>query len=451
MSRRAAARRACALLGVWWLGPPFASPASGACVEVAPVACERCFAVFVMPDTQSYARRSFQPRGAAHLDLVTRYVCQHRERWLEPSTGKAMPILMVIQLGDLVDDRNPPGDTGAQLAEWVRVDAAFDRLDACDPPVPYLVTTGNHDVAGGDYQGTSEGYDAYFGVERWARQGVQCADPADCDWQAGEYFIGGGDPIAARSRNRSGPGQAGPLRTQPGRHRAGVVRVPGGERLLFLGLEHAFDLPPAAPGREGLEGDDARWPRWVLDTYSGVPTIVFHHSLFWTYGPGDPRVRFGPEVWGSDSLTEGVPGDDSTAGMRGLWDRLIAPHRQIFMVFSGHVLKPATQADFTIERVEGPPVHGFLRNFQNAGIPGIEDPAHHYGAGWNVVAAFDPEAGEVRVRSYRIDDAVDAQPVAHRQRGEPAPTECLDMDWNGVTERVVKWSSRGADGAMRAP
>ena len=61
----------------------------------------------------------------------------------------------------------------------------FDNFDACDPVVPYLVVNGNHDVRGGDYQGLSEGYNRYFGTDRWLDRGYGCADPTDCDWDAG--------------------------------------------------------------------------------------------------------------------------------------------------------------------------------------------------------------------------------------------------------------------------
>jgi len=431
--------------------------ADAECVDVRPVACERCFAVFVMPDIQSYVRRRYQPQGAAHLDLVMRYVCAHRERWQEPRTGKTMPILMLIQLGDLVHGGAAQQEEGARLAEWVRVDAAFDRLDECDPPVPYLVTLGNHDLDGGQYQDASEGYDRYFGVARWADRGVQCADPARCDWPAGEYFIGGGDPILAHSRNHLGPGPTGPMRTLPGRHRAGVVGLPGGGRMLFLGLELAFDFPPAAPGREGLEGDDARWPLSVLAAHRDLPTLVFHHSMLWTFGPGDGRVRFGPETWGSDSLVAGPEMGGTGSGMRALFERLVEPHPQGFMLVSGHVLQPAVQADFAIERAAGPPVQAFLRNYQSAGLQDAEQPSsrapQNYGVGWNVIAAFDPDAGEVRVRSYRIDDVASRSEPApeRRHRGEPAATECLDMDQGGVGERAFKWPFGKADDSGAVP
>ena len=93
--------------------------------------CPNCFAVVVMPDTQWYTHALYQPQGAAHLDLVTRYICANRTGWTEPSTGKVMPILMVLQLGDIVQ-------TG-QVPEWQIADAAFANLDLCVPEVPYVV------------------------------------------------------------------------------------------------------------------------------------------------------------------------------------------------------------------------------------------------------------------------------------------------------------------------
>ena len=64
--------------------------------------CQDCFAVVVLPDTQLYTHLTRQPRGEAHLDLITRWICEQRSSWVEPSTGKEMPIAMVIHLGDLV-------------------------------------------------------------------------------------------------------------------------------------------------------------------------------------------------------------------------------------------------------------------------------------------------------------------------------------------------------------
>ena len=415
-----------------------ASTAAATCDPIAPVACDDCFAVFVMPDTQNYVQAAYQPEGGAHLDLVTRYLCQNRTAWQEPSTGKVMPILMVVQLGDIVD-HPVASEPAGPLAEWVRADAAFDNLDACDPVVPYVVAAGNHDIDSLRYEGPSVGYDTYFGADRWQNAGYGCQDPSDCDWEAGEWFIGGGDPIAAFSRNNVGAGSPGPPTAQPGRHRAAVIRAPNGQRFVFLGLEIAFDFPPAAPGFEGVEGDDSAWPKQVLADYPGAATIVFHHSLLWTFGPPGTPLRWGPETWHADSLSEPpLPWDGPiVGGMEDLWREVVEPFPQVLMLFTGHVLIPNIQGDYTIERPPRPPVHAFLRNFQiesdGAGRP--------YGGGWNLVAAFDPDAGEIRVRSYRIDDtdAYADPPVDHDHDGTPAATECFDTDWAAFGERVIAY------------
>lgn len=417
-----------------------AREARAQCTPVTPVACPNCFAVFVMPDTQHYVEEVTYPGGTNHLDLVTRYVCQHRTSWTEPTTAKTMPILILIQLGDLAQRWH-------SATEYDRVEAAFANLDQCDPVVPYLVVAGNHDIRASTYERESELFSSHFGPDRWVQQGVACAAPDDCDWSAGQYFIGGGDTITAYSRNHenSDGGSAGPPTAQIGRHRAAVIRAPNGQPFLFLGLEMAFDFPPVAPGSEPFEHDDSAWPKQILALYPRVPTIVFHHSMLWAFPPPDTRIRWGPETWLSDSITPtpGDPGDPdfgTEGGMKDVFDLLIDPYPQVRFLFTGHVVNPTHQADYTIPRTAGPPVWAFLRNYQwtELGLPGNED---LYGVGWNVVAVFDPDAQQVRVRSYRIDD-VDAYanpPVDYDHDGAPAATECFDTDQGGIGERIVSW------------
>lgn len=438
--------RPCAIFVLILLFAPWVAAAD--CSPVNPVACPDCFAVFVMPDTQNYTRLSTQPAGANHLDLVTRYICQQRTAWTEPSTGKQMPILMVIQLGDIVDHGDLEEAEAGPLAEWKRASAAFDNLDSCRPVVPYLVTNGNHDSLPGDYEKPTEGYDTYFGADRWESKGYGCAALDDCDWRAGEWFLGSGDEIAAGSRNNVGEGSRGPAEAQQGRHRAGMIRSPNGKPFLFLGLEMALDFPPAAPGFQDVEGDDTQWVKELLALYHDVPTIVFHHSLFWAFDPPDTRLRWGPQTWHSDSIREpldpgvvpGAPELGTDRGMKDLFDHLLAPYSQVRFIFTGHVFRPTTQADYTIPRAGGPPVWGMMRNYQliDLGLPGGKD---NYGVGWNVISVFDPDAGQVRIRSYRIDDveAYADPPANYLHTGEPAPTECFDSDQGGFPERVISW------------
>jgi hypothetical protein len=364
--------------------------------------CEGCFFFNDTATTEIYTHVSMQPRGAAHLDLITRWICAHRSAWVEPSTGKEMPIVMAIQLGDLVQSGDVDEGANGTLDEWERVDAAFDNLDACPGggSVPYLVTLGNHDLASGNhYAAPSAGYDQFFGPSRWAP--YQCSDPSDCDWAAGEWFIGGGDTIVADSRNNA-DGAPGPPADQPGRHRAAVIRTPDGQRMLFLGIEAGFDFPPPA---HPAEGDDVAWLRGVLADYPGVHTVLFHHALIGPLG-GFVTDEAGGSAFGSDSIVS----------TQDIWDRVGAPDDQTLMTFNGHWIGyidaetggfvKARAYDELLQTNGGLDVFAFFRNYQGEHSQDGQgvNCQPFYGGGWNVIAAFDPSAGEIRVRSYRIED-----------------------------------------------
>jgi hypothetical protein len=337
------------------------------------------------------------------------------------------------------------------LAEWKRIDAAMSNLDRCDPVVPNLTTVGNHDYSKTSYRkpvpGERDlleatysrptlGYNTYFGTDRWIDAGYGCANPKNCSGAPGNWFIGGGDTIVAGSRNNLGNGPPpGPSTDQPGRHRAGIIRAPNGQRFLFLGAELAFDFPPATPGYEDVEGGDSAWLKQVLDDYPEVPTVFFHHSMFLM----NPQYVYGPEIWGADSLVEGEPFDRGL-GMEAIWNEVVLPYNQILMAFAGHVIRPKGQDDFTLSRPNGPDIAGFLRNYQTTRLRDAE--RSNYGVGWAIVAVFDPETDEVRVRSYRIDDthAYAEPPTDFNHTGEAAATECFDMDMGNVVERSVAFS-----------
>jgi hypothetical protein len=84
-----------------------------------------------------------------------------------------------------------------------------------------------------------------------------------------------------------------------------------------------------------------------------------------------------------------------------LWDAIVEPSPQVLMTFNGHWTGASRQLDALIPRVSGDGVIGVYRNYQgtqalNGGTP--------YGGGWNDIAVFDPDAGQIRLRSYRIGD-----------------------------------------------
>ena len=111
---------------------------SGANVAQA-VPCPECFAVMLWPDTQDYTRPGVQPTGGDHFELMGRWACEFKDSFVEPSTGKEMPIVFVQGLGDIVQSWN-------KETEYAIADAAYGHLDACG--IPYLAIAGNHDIAG---------------------------------------------------------------------------------------------------------------------------------------------------------------------------------------------------------------------------------------------------------------------------------------------------------------
>ena len=75
--------------------------ASAGSAQAAP--CPDCFSVMLCPDTQFYTAGAWQPAGGEHFDLTGRWVCEFKDNFVEPSTGKMMPIVFVPPTGS-----NPP-------------------------------------------------------------------------------------------------------------------------------------------------------------------------------------------------------------------------------------------------------------------------------------------------------------------------------------------------------
>jgi hypothetical protein len=369
------------------------------------IECPNCFAVLVLTDTQYYTTaKNNDPSvsGANHLRLFAEYACGHRgaggaSLWREPRTKKLMPIRMVLHLGDLTESNLP--------AEWAKVDAMFDDLDACS--MPYVTVPGNHDVTPLRYSASMDRYNRHFAAPcvpatggsplnacedsnnpyyqgagnpspvtpraGWASH--HCVDPP-CTG-AGEWwwFVGNGDDVAAFSRDSQEP-TAGPPTAEPGRHRAVAIDPPGPGKMLFIGLDLGMDLV------------DLVWVHDLLDRYSDTRAVLVQHYAF--LGGGD---SFSESGYGSDTI--GAPGLHFG---KDLLQNLMEGHPNVFLTLNGHwgslsATSYHEWADSGVTRI--------MRDFQwvrrRSGDP--------YGNGWNVIAVVDPDAGEVRLRSYRIDDA----------------------------------------------
>ena len=432
-------------------------------VDLSNVPCPNCFAVAVLPDTQTYTVKRLPYAGDEPLKLIGRTLCSRRSQWREPGTGKTMPISMVIQLGDLTES----GD----VAEWARISALFDELDACpnpaDPaqklPVPYLVVSGNHDVmrlpgeAAGQatYWRSLRNFNRYFAPPCIPSSGgppKACEQPANPNYQptqnplafepenfgapdsprsawrdhfcpspphctASQWFLGNGDDVRAFSRGN----RAGPAVDEPGRHRAGVIQTPNGTRFLFIGLDLGFDFPnPTLPAGAS---DDLAWTLRLMDQFGrSVPTILFHHEYFLRPGvapPADFGSDYGAVSW--------------TSNTQEAWNHLLGkstssapPTRpQVGMTWVGHW-------DFPGYAERGAQLDGVERLYRD--YQWRSDPA-----GWIVMAVFDPDAARIRIRSYRVDDEENyrtrwmvrhglAPVIDHAHKGSPEIDRHMDRD-----------------------
>jgi hypothetical protein len=449
------------------------------------VPCPNCFAVAVIPDTQYYtipmSVGAGSVNGPEHLRLVGRYLCENRADWREPSTGKVMPILMVIGLGDITESDTP--------AEWERALELYDELEKpqCDEDVPYLPVAGNHDRKDGQhaagYHVSLENYSKYLAAPcvpnppgqpmkacqdpgnvtsiapanpasdfearaAWVRH--HCEDPPDCDVcpEPPCWFLGNGDDVRARSREIAPQNTLGngPPQDEPGRHRTGFIVAPSGQRFLFVGLDFSFDFFPDGVPQDPRYGDDLDWVEQLMDEqFPGVSTVVFNHHLFRSsQSYGTPfGIHYLADTWGPTGLA--------------VWDHLVVPRPQVFMTWSGHY----GGANLTTTQTQASPphvVHRLMRDYSAVRpAPPPASSALGPGDGWNAIVVFDPDAGQIRVRSYRIDDEDNyrtqwlwehglASGVDREHSGEPEETRLLSVDFDcagnpPACELLLPWNA----------
>lgn len=404
-----------------------------------------CFAVFVMPDTQYYVEASrnlvctapddatktaaFADEALTHLRRTMTWICANRGGFVDPDSGKQVRIELVLHLGDLIDNNGTGNSQG--MRQWADIHDAFRILDDCPSgPVPYLAVPGNHDwdglagVGGGNKNSvvpqraaeTTELFDRFFGQdpacsgapsdpEACARSfnklqhacggahspippDARASSPAAC--RPGQWYLGGGDGsvaetaapdpgnrIPAGSRNiallgGSGYGPSG--RAQRGRHRAGVVYAPRSRSpYLFVGTEFGYGLEYSSD-----------WIERLLDVNADVPALLFNH-------------------FGLSRKTA-----------------LVARHRNVFATLEGHwsVNGDASHAASPPSPFPAYSVPAAARNYQDISPPGSAlIPAgcnrNFYGVGLDLIAVVDPDAREMRMRTYQTSAPLDTGDLAN--------------------------------------
>jgi hypothetical protein len=239
-------------------------------------------------------------------------------------------------------------DHGSDRTEWERMDGVMDTLDGV---VPYAAPPGDHDWAvEEDRSSSTENYREFFGGSRYQ----------------GRSWYGGSAPNDLSHYQ---------------------LFSAGGYDFLHIALEWE------APGTATDPDTPLGWAQSVMDEYPDRPTIVTTHSYLWD---GDPPGR---TTFVEENSDDGSSGEE-------IWQEIIEPNPQVFMVLCGNFHEGSGSDDGEYEQVstnaDGLSVYEMLANYQD--YP-------EGGEGWLRLVRFVPGGGsgdsdriEVRTYSPSLDE-----------------------------------------------
>jgi hypothetical protein len=272
-------------------------------------------AVVLLPDTQFYA--------CAYPEIF-----QAQVQWIAEQTA-AQQIALVLHTGDLVDSDVP--------AQW----DVITSLHGLDDVVPYMLTSGNHDL------------------------------DAERASLIAEYF----DPTAfaadVRFREPTRPDNA-----------YAVIHVAGRD-WLFLGLEFA--------PRDAV----VKWASGVLASHATLPSVLFTHAYLYSDGQRYDRAIVPTQPYHPDRYRvtpkEGInDGED-------LWRKLVLANENVRLVLSGHVIPDGTARSIAM-RPSGSVVHEVLTNYQTCELCPCDEAEG--GGGYLRILKFDENSDRVHVSTY---------------------------------------------------
>ncbi|HEX7478122.1 MAG TPA: metallophosphoesterase [Polyangiales bacterium] len=275
--------------------------------------------VVVLPDTQFYTCAY-----PAIFNSQAQWVLDHHE---------SRQIELVLHTGDIVDMGLP--------SQWQTAAESLHRLDSV---VPYLLTTGNHDMAGT----RASLFGQYFRV----------ADVATNTWE-----------LTSRDPTRVDNSYA-------------VITL-NGQRWIFLGLEFS--------PRDAV----VQWASDVLAAHADLPAVLFTHAYLYSDGRRYDRSIQPMQPYHPD-LYRYTPDEGMNDG-EDLWRKLIEPHENVRLVLSGHVIPDGT-AHSTATRKSGSQVHQVLANYQ--GCDACPCSQAMGGGGYLRVLTFDQTGERIHVSTY---------------------------------------------------
>ncbi len=270
------------------------------------------------------------------LSETDEFIVGQQTRWIRDYRAD-LNTAFVAQVGDLVESH--PSDP-----MWQRASVHMKVLD--DAGIPNAVLPGNHDM--NVATGEAAKFDEYFPPSRYQRSA----------WTPSTSQYGG----------YLGQDLYGPDPVDRGNKDSFSIFSAGGMNFLVLSLE--YEAPDYA----------IEWAQKVIDNHPDRRVIVSTHGFIDT---DDRRGSF---------TTRTDPGINSAPK---IWDKLIFPNCNIFMVVNGHWTSRSDKTDGEGQRTDanacGTPVHQLLSNYQ--GRP-------EGGEGWLRYYTFDPAEDTISARTY---------------------------------------------------
>ncbi|WP_424001146.1 DNRLRE domain-containing protein [Haloarcula salina] len=328
------------------------------------------------------------PDTQVYADDQTAYASEQTQ-WIVDNRDSEN-IAFVSHEGDVVDH----GDVDA---EWRHMDAAMSKLDGV---VPYSTVLGNHDWATlWDKQSSSEKYKQYFGPGRYD--------------------------------GRSWYGGAGPTGVEENRANLNSYQLfsAGGYDFLHLALE----WEPA--GSTDDPSTPLGWGQQVLDDHPDRATILTTHS----YLRDNPDQR-------TTELQE--PNDIGNTG-QAVWEELVAPNEQVFMVLCGHWHEDDGEVHQVSTNDAGRPVYELLANYQfrDDGGHGLmrrirfEPDGGSDGPDRIAVETFSPSTGEEQTdgdSEFHFDLDFDARFGTESSTGERVAFEQGTDGYGGTVDTMLR-------------
>jgi Calcineurin-like phosphoesterase len=241
----------------------------------------------------------------------------------------------------LGDVVNTAGPVGAPSGEWLIAVPAMEILK--NSTVPHSVLPGNHEWTNSGGSGSIEHYRVRFGDTS--------------NYFAGKSWFLGFDPRGVNSAQR--------------------FTTPLGD-FLHISMEWNAAAPAVSSDRPSATTSAIGWAQGIINANPNIPTIISTHNNVNTGGVRDAQGQQ-------------------------LFNQLVAPNNQVFLVLNGHYSGSITERLLSSTNNFGRPVYEMLTDYQarNRG-----------GDGWMRLLEFDAPANQVRARTYTpLSDAVNGSPA----------------------------------------